>query len=59
MHVGASLVQLYTALAYEGPAVVPRIKAELAELLARDGYRSVAEAVGADHKKGGLYAGKK
>jgi dihydroorotate dehydrogenase len=52
-------VQLYTALAYEGPAVVPRIKAELAALLERDGYKHVAEAVGADHKKGGLYSGKK
>lgn len=30
---GASLVQLYTALAYEGPPVVKKIKRELAELL--------------------------
>lgn len=30
---GASLVQLYTVLAYEGPPVVRRIKTELAELL--------------------------
>ncbi len=47
---GASLVELYTALAYEGPALVPRIKAQLAECLARDGYKSVADAVGADHR---------
>ena len=46
---GASLVQLYTALVYEGPGLVPRIKRELAALLRRDGFRSVAEAVGADH----------
>eukprot|EP00798_Chlamydomonas_sp_ICE-L_P027022 gene27022-2249_t len=46
----ASLVQLYTALAYEGPALVPRVKAELAACLRRDGFSSVAEAVGADHK---------
>jgi dihydroorotate dehydrogenase len=45
---GASLVQLYTALVYEGPAVVRRITAELAELVARDGLASVADAVGAD-----------
>lgn len=50
---GASLVELYTALAYEGPALVPRVKAELAELLRRDGFSSVGEAVGADHRRGG------
>ncbi len=43
---GASLVQLYTALIYEGPGLVRRIARELAELLARDGLGSVAEAVG-------------
>lgn len=45
---GASLVQLYTSLALDGPGVVPKIKRELAAALARDGYRSVADAVGAD-----------
>lgn len=30
---GASLVELYTALAYQGPVVVNKIKRELAELL--------------------------
>ena len=30
---GASLVQLYTALVYEGPPVVRKIKRELEELL--------------------------
>jgi dihydroorotate dehydrogenase len=45
---GASLVQLYTALVYEGPGLVARIKSELAECLTRDGYDSVAEAVGVD-----------
>ncbi|WP_374440866.1 quinone-dependent dihydroorotate dehydrogenase [Stella sp.] len=47
---GASLVQLYTALVYEGPGLVRRIKAELAALLARDGFARAAEAVGADHR---------
>lgn len=47
---GASLVQLYTALAYEGPVAVPNIKAGLAACLERDGFKSVAEAVGADHR---------
>ncbi|KAK1413450.1 hypothetical protein QVD17_35223 [Tagetes erecta] len=45
---GATLVQLYTAFAYGGPALIPRIKAELAECLERDGYKSVYEAIGAD-----------
>ena len=47
---GASLVQLYTALAYQGPGLVTRIKAGLAALLRRDGYASLAEAVGADRR---------
>ncbi len=44
---GASLVQLYTALVYQGPGLVPRIKAELAALLRRDGFSTVRDAVGA------------
>lgn len=47
---GASLVELYSAFAYEGPKLVPRVKRELAALLEKDGYSSVAEAVGADHR---------
>jgi dihydroorotate dehydrogenase len=46
---GASLVQLYTALVYRGPALVARINADLARLLARDGLYGVAEAVGLAH----------
>jgi dihydroorotate dehydrogenase len=45
---GASLVQLYSMLVYEGPPLVRRIKDELAALLARDRFTSVAAAVGAD-----------
>jgi dihydroorotate dehydrogenase len=45
---GASLVQLYTALVYHGPGLVGRIKADLAERLAADGFTRVADAVGAD-----------
>jgi len=47
---GATLVQLYTALVYEGPGLVKRINAELADLLKRDGFDTVAQAVGADHR---------
>lgn len=45
---GASLVQLYTAMVYEGPGLIRRIKRDLAALLRADGFGSVAEAVGAD-----------
>ena len=45
---GAALVQLYTGFAYAGPAIVPRIKAELAALLRRDGIARIADAVGLD-----------
>eukprot|EP00775_Hariotina_reticulata_P012749 gene12749-12878_t len=50
---GASLVELYTALAYEGPVAIPAIKQQLVECLQRDGFSSVAEAVGADHQGAG------
>jgi dihydroorotate dehydrogenase (fumarate)/dihydroorotate dehydrogenase len=43
---GASLVQVYTALVYEGPGVIRRITQGLAELAERDGLRSIADAVG-------------
>lgn len=44
---GASLVQLYTALVYRGPGLARRIAGELRVLLARDGFATLAEAVGA------------
>ncbi|UTW50807.1 quinone-dependent dihydroorotate dehydrogenase [bacterium SCSIO 12827] len=47
---GASLVQIYSALVFEGPYLAARIAAELADLLERDGFKSVAAAVGADHR---------
>jgi dihydroorotate dehydrogenase len=43
---GASLVQLYTALVFAGPALISQIKAGIVSLLRRDGFASVAEAVG-------------
>ena len=45
---GASAVQLYSALVYEGPGLVSRIKRDLAALLKRDGFKNVSEAVGKD-----------
>ena len=43
---GASLVQLYTGLVYEGPGLVTRIKKELLACLTRDGFATIADAVG-------------
>lgn len=48
LRAGASLVQLYTALVYEGPSLPGRINRELLALLARDGFNHVGQAVGAD-----------
>ncbi|WP_144798551.1 quinone-dependent dihydroorotate dehydrogenase [Halorubrum depositum] len=45
---GASLVQLYTGLVYEGPSLAREINEGLLELLDRDGFDSVDDAVGAD-----------
>ena len=46
LRAGASLVQLYTAFAYEGPALVGRLKRELRAALRAEGLPSVAAAVG-------------
>lgn len=43
---GASAVQLYSALVYEGPGLVGRIKRDLAARLRADGFSTAAEAVG-------------
>jgi dihydroorotate dehydrogenase len=45
---GASLVQLYTAFAYGGPALIPRLKSELVAALREEGFASVSEAIGAN-----------
>jgi dihydroorotate dehydrogenase len=45
---GASLIQLYTALVYEGPGLAARMLRDLDALLARDGFANVGDAVGVD-----------
>jgi dihydroorotate dehydrogenase len=45
---GASLVQLYSALALQGPGLVGRILDDLTAQLARDGFANIAAAVGVD-----------
>ena len=46
LRAGASAVQLYSAMVYGGPGLVTRIKRDLAACLRRDGFASVAAAVG-------------
>jgi len=48
IRLGASLVQLYTAMVYHGPGVVKQILRGLVVLLERDGFENVSAAVGAD-----------
>jgi dihydroorotate dehydrogenase len=50
LRAGASLVQIYTALIYEGPSLPRRINEELLRLMERDGVRTISEVVGADRK---------
>ena len=45
---GASAVQLYTAMVYDGVSLGARIAKDLSQLLHQDGYESITDAVGAD-----------
>jgi dihydroorotate dehydrogenase (fumarate)/dihydroorotate dehydrogenase len=49
IRLGASLVQILTALVYRGPGVVRNINRGLIELLHGDGFSSVTQAVGVDN----------
>ncbi|WDM85744.1 quinone-dependent dihydroorotate dehydrogenase [Ehrlichia sp. JZT12] len=46
---GASLVQLYTSIVYNGFNIANKISLELADLLAADGFPTVSHAIGCDH----------
>lgn len=48
LRAGADAVQLYTSFAYSGPALLPRLKAELLQALDRQGFADVTAAIGAD-----------
>ncbi len=50
---GASLVQIYTGLVYEGPRLARAICRGLVDRLRRDGYEHLSEVVGADHNANG------
>lgn len=47
---GASLVQLYSSLVYEGFGLLKKIHQELGDLLAKDGFKNIKEAIGVDVK---------
>lgn len=45
---GASLVQLYSALVYQGPGLIARMRRDLETLLNRDGFKEISDAIGVD-----------
>ena len=47
---GATLIQSYSALIFEGPSMVRKINEEILELMAKDGYSNISEAIGANLK---------
>ncbi|MCI0455240.1 MAG: quinone-dependent dihydroorotate dehydrogenase [Candidatus Dadabacteria bacterium] len=47
---GASLVQIYTALIFHGPSLVKRINEEILNLLSKDGFNHISEAIGSDRR---------
>jgi dihydroorotate dehydrogenase len=48
---GASLIQIYSALVYHGPELANQINQDLLTYLDRDGFKSITDAVGSDHKE--------
>ena len=47
---GASLIQLYTAIVYEGPTLINKLKKELIYEVERYGVKSISELIGSDIK---------
>jgi dihydroorotate dehydrogenase len=47
---GASLVQVYSMMVYQGPGVISRIRHDLAMLMLENGQRSIVDVIGADHE---------
>ena len=43
---GASLIQLYTGMVYEGPGLVNKINKQLSVLIEKDGFSNIFEAIG-------------
>lgn len=49
---GASLVQVYSMLVYKGPSLIKKINEGIIEMLKKDGYSHISDAIGADWKNG-------
>lgn len=49
LRAGASLVQVYSGMVYQGPGLISRLRHELAELLVLNGHNKVSDVVGLDH----------
>lgn len=47
---GASLIQIYTSMVYEGPIIVNKIRRELVEEMSKQGYKNISEAIGVNFK---------
>lgn len=47
---GASLVQLYSGMIYEGPEIANKINQGMCDLLSQDGHTNISEAIGTDHR---------
>jgi dihydroorotate dehydrogenase len=50
IRLGASLVQLITGMIFEGPQLIGQINQGLVELLTKDGFKNISEAVGVDSR---------
>ncbi len=50
IQLGANLIQLITGMIFEGPQLIGQINQGLAELLKKDGYKNITEAVGSKNK---------
>ncbi|UMO87902.1 quinone-dependent dihydroorotate dehydrogenase [Pectobacterium sp. PL64] len=48
---GASLCQIYTAFIYEGPAILPKMLAEIECLMRQDGFETISQAIGSYYEK--------
>jgi len=47
---GASCVEIYSSMVYEGPGVVSRIRKELVEIILENGHKSIDDVIGADQE---------
>lgn len=51
LRAGASAVQIYSRMVYEGPGLISRVRKELAEIMVENGLKCVDEVVGLDHEE--------